>query len=318
MCVPGRSLEDTLLQNGGASRVSQAHHGGQPALPAQPQQPGFRGALQPAVREQMPGPIAQPCTSQVADQIANTPQNTRVRPPASGYSYCMISPIRGDFTGFRVQVPPRTHHDERLTCGYVMGRHSSESGTGCFRRSGPWGFKSGPGCGTATAIVSQTDLRILRDVPSRKPWPVEDAGRMRRGWMLVSGTRMCRAPGRLRPSRRHCKPVTVESADMSDSPRRCTDRRTFAQTRASTSAASQLSRSPRKCWSWTSGTSPFSGASAHEVGKLITGLDAVPPGKVLELLAREAFGHFSRRVLGGLPSAQVPRHVDQPLPLIVH
>jgi Cytochrome b/b6/petB len=24
-------------------------------------------------------------------------------------SYCMISPIRGDLTGFRVQVPPRTH-----------------------------------------------------------------------------------------------------------------------------------------------------------------------------------------------------------------
>jgi hypothetical protein len=34
----------------------------------------------------------------------NTPQNIRVRPPRSCYSYCMISPIRGDRTGFRVQV----------------------------------------------------------------------------------------------------------------------------------------------------------------------------------------------------------------------
>jgi hypothetical protein len=44
-----------------------------------------------------------------SDQITNTPQNTRVRLPASCYSYCMISPIRGNFTGFGVQVPPRTH-----------------------------------------------------------------------------------------------------------------------------------------------------------------------------------------------------------------
>ena len=72
------------------------------------------------------------------------------------------------------------------------------------------GFKSGPGCGTMTAIVSQTGLRFWRDVPSGKPWPVEDTGRMHRGWMLVSvDTR---------------RPVTVESADMSASPRRRTDR----------------------------------------------------------------------------------------------
>jgi hypothetical protein len=31
-----------------------------------------------------------------------------MRPPRSCYPYCMISPIRGDLTGFRVQVPPRT------------------------------------------------------------------------------------------------------------------------------------------------------------------------------------------------------------------
>src|ERR1035437_6351952 len=40
---------------------------------------------------------------------ANTSLNNRVRPPRSCYSYCMISPIRGDRTSFRVQVSPRTH-----------------------------------------------------------------------------------------------------------------------------------------------------------------------------------------------------------------
>ena len=54
------------------------------------------------------GAAAQPRTGEVADQIANTPRNGRVRPARSCYSYCMISPIRGDRTGFRVQVPPRT------------------------------------------------------------------------------------------------------------------------------------------------------------------------------------------------------------------
>jgi len=29
----------------------------------------------------------------------------------------------------KVHVGPRTHHVERLTCGYAMGRHSPESGT---------------------------------------------------------------------------------------------------------------------------------------------------------------------------------------------
>ena len=120
--------------------------------------------------------------------------DTGMRPLRSRYSYRMISPIRGDFTGFRVQVPPRTHHDQPLTCGYAMGRHSPELAQGCFCRSGPWGFKSGPGCGTITAIVSQTDLQILRDAPSGKPWPAEDTGRMRRGWILVSGSRTCRTP----------------------------------------------------------------------------------------------------------------------------
>jgi hypothetical protein len=60
-------------------------------------------ALQPAVREQVPDRAAQPPAGQVAGQITNTPRNTRVRPPRSCYSYCMISPIRGNHTGFRVQ-----------------------------------------------------------------------------------------------------------------------------------------------------------------------------------------------------------------------
>ena len=90
------------------ARTSQAHHGRQSGLSAQP---GCRvpRALQPAAREQMPAPAAQPCTGQVADQIANTPRNTRMHPPRFCYPYCMISPIRGNRTTFRVQVPPRTH-----------------------------------------------------------------------------------------------------------------------------------------------------------------------------------------------------------------
>jgi hypothetical protein len=72
----------------------------------------------------------------------------------------MISPIRGDFTGFRVQVPPRTHmqlSDLRLC-------YSPESCEACFCRSGPWGFKSDSGCGTVTAIVNRTRLTDLRDL----------------------------------------------------------------------------------------------------------------------------------------------------------
>ncbi len=77
---------------------------GSPACPRSPAA-GYPRALRPAAREQMPASAAQPRTAQVADKIANTPQNTRVRPPRSCYSYCMISPTRGNRTGFRVQVP---------------------------------------------------------------------------------------------------------------------------------------------------------------------------------------------------------------------
>ena len=76
---------------------------------------GYPRTLQPAVREQVPVPAAQPPAGQVAGQIANTPRNSRVRPPRLCYFYCMISPIRGDLTRFRVQVPPRTQiHDPDL------------------------------------------------------------------------------------------------------------------------------------------------------------------------------------------------------------
>ena len=41
-------------------------------------------------------------------QITNTPLDNRGRWTRTCYPYCMISPIRGNRTGFRVQVPPRT------------------------------------------------------------------------------------------------------------------------------------------------------------------------------------------------------------------
>jgi WhiB family transcriptional regulator, redox-sensing transcriptional regulator len=55
---------------------------------------------------------------------------------------------------------------------------------------------------------------------------------------------------------------------------------------------------------------PRLGASAHQVGELVLGLEAVPFGEILELLARDAFGQLVGRVVGGLRSAQVPQHVD--------
>ena len=60
--------------------------------------------------------------------------------------------------GFFGAFAPRTHKAARLTCGHVEGRHSPESDTGCFRSSGPWGFKSDPGCGTVTTILNCAGL----------------------------------------------------------------------------------------------------------------------------------------------------------------
>jgi hypothetical protein len=68
-----------------------------------------------------------PCSGLDGRQGTNTPQNTRVRPPASHYSYCMISRIRGDFTGFRSDTL-KPH--ERPFTG-MLGRHPrSASGRG--------------------------------------------------------------------------------------------------------------------------------------------------------------------------------------------
>src|SRR5437879_1592664 len=53
--------------------------------------------------------VLRPRKGQATERIANTSPDSGVRWPRSGYSYCMISPIRGDFTSFRVQVHPRTH-----------------------------------------------------------------------------------------------------------------------------------------------------------------------------------------------------------------
>ena len=85
-----------------------AHHGRYPRTGPRSQLLSTRRALLPLTAADAPAPAAQPFTGQVADQIANTPRNTRVRSPRSCYPYCMISPIRGDRTGIRVQVPPRT------------------------------------------------------------------------------------------------------------------------------------------------------------------------------------------------------------------
>jgi hypothetical protein len=86
---------------------TQAQHGRQPGLPAQP---SCRAPERAAASGARAGArtCTQLCTGQAADQIANTPRNTRVRPPRSCYSYRMISPIRGNRTEIRVQVPPRT------------------------------------------------------------------------------------------------------------------------------------------------------------------------------------------------------------------
>jgi hypothetical protein len=65
--------------------------------------------------------LLQRYAGQVAGQITNTLRNTRVRWPRVCYSYCMISPIRGNFTGIRVQVPPRTRQNPITACLRACG-----------------------------------------------------------------------------------------------------------------------------------------------------------------------------------------------------
>ena len=64
--------------------------------------------LRPDLPSQSSFANVQPCIGQVAKLIANTARNSRECPPRFCYSYCMNSPIRGDFTDPGVRVPPRT------------------------------------------------------------------------------------------------------------------------------------------------------------------------------------------------------------------
>jgi len=80
----------------------------------------------------------------------------------------MISPIRGDFTGFRVQVPPRTHRDHDLTCGYAIGEHSPESGARLFLQVRTMGVQVGSRLRNGNSHRQPTGLRILRDVHKRE------------------------------------------------------------------------------------------------------------------------------------------------------
>src|SRR2546421_9797934 len=59
---------------------------------------------------------------QVADETPNTPWSTCVHPSRSCYFYCMISPIRGDLTGFRVQVSETLNPHSLLFAG-MQDRH---------------------------------------------------------------------------------------------------------------------------------------------------------------------------------------------------
>ena len=59
-----------------------------------------------------------------------TPRSGRIVRFAQARSSRPAAPGRARSRG--VRVPPRTHHEERLTCGYTMGRYSSDSGTRLF------------------------------------------------------------------------------------------------------------------------------------------------------------------------------------------
>jgi len=70
-----------------------------------------------------------------AGSASNTPPDRRPRRPGSCYLFCMISPIRGDFTGFRVQVPPRTPSHVSDLRIYVSKPRSARKTAG-HRRAG--------------------------------------------------------------------------------------------------------------------------------------------------------------------------------------
>ena len=96
--------------------------------------------------------------------------------------------------GMGVQVPPRTHRDHDLTCGYAIGEHSPESGARLFPQVRTRGVQIGPDCGTVTAIVNRPACGFCVACTSEKSWPLEVTGRTRRGWIPVSGSRTAQRP----------------------------------------------------------------------------------------------------------------------------
>jgi hypothetical protein len=99
-----------------------------PAFTAQ--LPDSRGRRSQLWRSNAPAPAARLCTSQAADKIANTPQNTGMHLPHSCYLYCMISPIRGNRTEMGVQVSDTLKPHERPFAGMLDRHPNSASGRG--------------------------------------------------------------------------------------------------------------------------------------------------------------------------------------------
>ena len=70
--------------------------------------------------------------------------------------------------GMGVQVPPRTHRDHDLTCGYAIGEHSPESGARLFPQVRTMGVQVGSRLRNGNSHRQPTGLRILRDVHKRE------------------------------------------------------------------------------------------------------------------------------------------------------
>jgi hypothetical protein len=144
----------------------------------------------------------------------------------SRYADLMISPNRGNFPRIRVQVPPRTLRDHRLTCGYAIGQDFTRVACGLFPQVRTMGVQVGSRLRNGNNHrLPDPDLRdFCGACTHRKPWPPKDAARMRRGWMPAFETRTCRAPptagsppAPADPSRR---PSPVVTAGLPPFPRR--------------------------------------------------------------------------------------------------
>ena len=76
----------------------------------------------------------------------------------------LLLPLLHDFPDpgrshrFPCSSPPRTHHEERLTCRCCHGQASARVMWSLFSQVKIIGFKSAPGCGTVTAIVGQPGI----------------------------------------------------------------------------------------------------------------------------------------------------------------